>query len=63
MAYYTTNVVSTDIYKVTGFIEQLKAKYVDIPEDTLVLGVYGYLNNVLGNLTQNTATMAAEYSL
>lgn len=63
MAYHTTNIVSTDIYKVTNFIDKIKEKYIDIPEDTLVLGVYGYLASVLGNLTQNTATLASEYSM
>ena len=63
MAYYTTNILSTDIYKVTDFIEGLKSKYIDIPEDTLVLGVYGYLSSIFGNLAENTAIMASEYSM
>ena len=63
MAYYTTNILSTDIYKVTDFIEGLKSKYIDIPEDTLVLGVYGYLSSIFGNLAENTAIMDSEYSM
>ena len=42
MAYNTTNtMVSADIYKVASYIDKIKAKYVDVPEDTLILGVYG----------------------
>ena len=63
MAYNTTNtMVSADIYKVASYIDKIKAKYVDVPEDTLILGVYGYLTSVMGNLTQNTAILASEYS-
>lgn len=62
MAYNSTNILNTDIYKVSEFIDKLKAKYIDIPEDTLVLGVYGYLSSIFGNLLENTAITASEYS-
>ena len=63
MASETTNVLSQDIFQVSNFLEAIKQKYIDISEDTLYLGVYGYLSSVLSNLTQNTAIMASEYSL
>lgn len=63
MASSNTNVLSQDIFLVTNWLDQLKAKYISIPEDTLFLGVYGWLSSVLGNLIQNTATMVSEYAL
>ena len=63
MASSNTNVLSQDIFLVTDWLDKLKAKYINIPEDTLFLGVYGWLSSVLGNLIQNTATMVSEYAL
>lgn len=54
--------LSTDIYQVSAFVESIKQKYIDIPEDTLYLGVYGFLSSIFSNLIQNTTIMAAEYS-
>ena len=62
MASELTNVMSQDIFSVTKFIDKLKAKYIDISEDTLFLGVYGYLSAIFGNLIQNTAVQVSEYS-
>lgn len=63
MASSNTNILSQDIFLVTQWLDRLKAKYVNISEDTLFLGVYGWLSSVFGNLIQNTATMVSEYSL
>ena len=54
--------MSTDIYKIAEFVESIKAKYIDIPEETLALGVYGFLSSMFTNLIENTTTMAAEYA-
>ena len=62
MALETTDLVSTDIYRINEFIDEIKSRYIDIPEDTLMLGVYGYLSSVLSNLMENTTIMASEYS-
>ena len=29
-----TTITSTDIYKINQFVDSVKAKYIDIPEDT-----------------------------
>lgn len=63
MASENTNILSTDIFQASNFIEAIKRKYIDISEDTLYLGVYGYFSSVLSNLVQNTAIMASEYSV
>lgn len=63
MASTPTNILSSDIFLATKFVEKLKAKYIDISEDTLLLGMYGYLSVIFSNLIQNTATMVSEYSM
>lgn len=57
-----TNVSTTDIYQIAGIIESIKNKYIDIPEDTLVMGIYGYLNEIFSNAIENTARVTAEYA-
>ena len=56
------NFLSTDIYKITNFIDKLKAKYIDVPEETIYLGIYGYLSSIFSNLIQNTAMMVNDYA-
>lgn len=62
MAIENTTISTTDLYKITEFIDSIKSKYIDIPEDTLVMGVYGYLSSVMSNAIENTTIMASEYS-
>ena len=62
MASDSTSVVSTDIYKLTQFVEQVKAKYIDVPDETLYLGIFGYLNAIMSNALENAAIVASEYS-
>lgn len=56
------NLLTTDIYKASDFVDKLKAKYIDIPEETMYLGVYGYLSSIFSNLIQNTAMMVSDYA-
>ena len=55
-------VLSEDIYKINEFVDSIKQKYVDISEDTLALGLFGYMGTVFSNLIENTTIMASEYS-
>lgn len=41
----TEGTVSTNIYELAKFVDSLKAKYIDIPEDTLTMGIFGYISN------------------
>ena len=59
----TTYKLSTDIFSISEYVESIQKKYIDIPEDTLYLGVYGFLSNMFSNILQNTAVMASEYSM
>lgn len=62
MADSTSTVASTDLYQITSFVEAIKAKFIDIPEDTLTMGIYGYLSEIHSNMMQNATIMASEYS-
>ena len=58
-----TNLMSSDIFEVSKFVEKIKQKYIDISEDTLLLGMYGYLSTIFSNLIQNTTILASDYSM
>ena len=62
MALEYEKVLDTDIYNAARLVGKLKQKYIDINEDTLFLGIYGYLQSIFQNLVQNTATVAADYA-
>lgn len=57
-----TNVSTTDIYQIASVVESIKNKYIEVPEDTLVMGVYGYLNEIFTNTIENATRLAAEYA-
>ena len=54
--------ITPSIYELAAFVDSIKAKYIDIPDDTLALGLYGYLNEIHSNILENVSVMAAEYS-
>lgn len=54
--------ISTDIYEAMAFVEAIKAKHIDIPEETLAMGIYGYLSEIHANIIENMAVAAAEYA-
>ena len=57
-----SGLIAPNIYDIAKYVELIKAKHIDIPEDTLALGIYGYLNEIHSNILENTAVIAAEYS-
>lgn len=59
----TTDVsLSTDLYDVEAFVDAIKAKHIDIDEDTLTMGIYGYLSEIFSTSLENTTIMASEYA-
>lgn len=58
----TNKVLNTDIYDIESYVDTIKAKYIDIPEDTLTMGIYGYLSEIMSNTIENTTIMAARYA-
>lgn len=54
--------LSADIFEITDYIHEIKKNYVDIPDETLYLGIFGYTSEIFSNVLQNAIVMAAEYS-
>src|SRR5574344_1924521 len=54
--------VSSDIYELTQYIEDIKSKYIEASEVTKSLGIYGYLSEVSTSIMQNSIVMSSEYS-
>ncbi len=54
--------LSSDIYDIADYINQIKKDYIPEDESTLILGIFGYLGDVLTKTTQNNIVMSAETS-
>lgn len=54
--------LTTDIYDIEELVNGIKAKYVDIPDDTLSIGIYGYLTDIFSSAIENNLIAAAEYA-
>ena len=54
--------LSTDVYDITGLINNIGKKFnEDLLEETLAMGMYGYLQDIMTRIAQNSVTMAAEW--
>ena len=53
----------TDVYDCMEFINDIKKKYINLDDDVLQMGIFGYLGEVHANILQNSAQTAAENSL
>lgn len=59
----TSSLLTNNIYEISSYVDSLKEKYfADIPEDTLAMGIFGYISELGTNILENTSLMAAEYS-
>lgn len=54
--------ISSDIYELSDYINKLQSKFMNIQEDTLSLGMFGYLSEVNSSMLQNSVIMASEYA-
>lgn len=53
--------LGTDIYEVHDFINNLKKQNMDASENTLAMGIFGYLTDSFSHLMQNNIIVASEY--
>ena len=53
----------TDIYDCMTFVNDIKKKYINLDDEPLDMGIFGYLGEVHANILQNSAIMSAENSL
>lgn len=54
--------ISSDIYGLSEYVNEIKKQYINVSEDTLQMGMFGYLGEVFSNILQNSVIMASEYS-
>ena len=55
--------LSTDIYGTNDYVNAIKQRFIpDVPEDTLMLGIFGYMGQVFSDMIQNSIIMASELS-
>lgn len=54
--------LGADIYKISNLVNDIQKKYIDeVDEDTLTMGMYGYMNEVYSTALQNSIIMASEW--
>lgn len=56
------NILSSDIYDISAFIDDIQSNNSDLDDTTLSLGIFGYLNDMFTISMQNSIRMTAEYS-
>lgn len=54
--------LSSDIYDISKFINEISSKYNETSDNTLYLGLFGHLGETLSSIMQNSIIMASEYS-
>lgn len=55
-------ILSSDIYDISEFIDDIQQNNSDLEKNTLALGMFGYINDLFTINMQNTVRMVSEYS-
>lgn len=58
----TETILSSDIYDISEFVDDIQQNNSDLERTTLAAGMFGYLNDMFTISMQNTVRMTAEYS-
>ena len=54
--------LTSDVYDISSTINTLQKKFTpDVNEDTLAMGIFGYINEICTKIAQNNVIMSAEY--
>ena len=57
------NVLSTDIYGISEFIEGVRDNTIDdLSETSSIVGIFGYMNEIFAQTLQNTLIVVSETS-
>lgn len=57
-----SNIISSDIYDIASMVNKIQKRYMeDISDDTLTMGMYGYMNEIFTNAIQNSIIMSSEW--
>lgn len=59
----TSTNLTGDIYGINNYVNQIRKQHTpEVNEDTMMLGIYGYLGQVFSDMYQNSIVMASEFS-
>lgn len=53
--------VSSDVYEIHNFVDEIKKTYIDETDDTLSMGIFGYMGAMFSTLIQNNIIIGTEY--
>lgn len=53
----------SDIYECREFVDAIKKKHIELDDEELEMGIFGYLGDIHANILQNSAQTAAENAL
>lgn len=53
--------LGSDIYEIQNFMNELAKQNIDADENTLAMGIFGYMIDSFSHLTQNNVIVASEY--
>ena len=57
------NILSTDIYEVAEFLDQIRADNIpDLDNTSSIVGIFGYMNEMFSQTLQNTLIAVSETS-
>lgn len=62
MANENESILSSDIYAISEFVDDIQQNNSDLEKNTLALGMFGYINDLFTVNMQNTVRMVSEYS-
>lgn len=55
------NVISTDIYEISGFIDQIRQETIpDLDNTSSIVGIFGYMNEIFSQTMQNALVVISE---
>ena len=58
-----TQNLTPDLYDIASYVGEIQTNNMDgVSQDTLMLGIFGYLREVFSQMTQNTIIMASEFA-
>ena len=59
----TSTNLTSDVYGINSYVNEIKKRFTpNVNEDTLLLGIYGYMGQVFSDMYQNLIVMTSEFA-
>ncbi len=56
-----TTAISSDVYDIYNFVDEIKKSHINETDDTLSMGIFGYMGAMFSSLLQNNIIIGTEY--